>query len=376
MDMARDQRLELRLSGAEFEAVRGAANAQSTTMADVVRSGLRFTTRKRPVYSFDGHGASFVRDSWMVRHPMDTVSGDDGVYEAKQRLKAFAEWRAEAADHVHAFAAISTTNASEIITPEYKPILASFVEDRPLFAATTRASVGNASPFLLPGTVDEASVNGAVAEHTEGSNPSENAAIAFGQVTVAPKSISGLYRVTRELVDSSNPAIDTVCLSVMRESYARQTEARIYAALNTAQSGTITSGFVPSGAMARTSTGPALPSDLRKALLGYVDGRGRAPRSVVASSRPSVAEELDELDMTAYALRNVNVDLSPRITGTAAADGDVFILGGGDVWAWSSPLLEFQYGEREGPASVDLALFGYFAAAVVAPRGVSSIRHT
>jgi hypothetical protein len=70
------------------------------------------------------------------------------------------------------------------------------------------------------------------------------------------------------------------------------------------------------------------------------------------------------------------VDQSAFITGTAAGDGDVFILGDGDVWAWASPLLEFTYFERQGPAVVDLALFGYFATKVVKPSGVASIRHT
>lgn len=104
--------------------------------------------------------------------------------------------------------------------------------------------------------------------------------------------------------------------------------------------------------------------DLRKALLVYTDTRGRAPRAAVASSRVSVAEALETLDMTHWALRDVSVALSPRITGTAAGDGDVFALGTGDLWVWSSPLLEFTYTERQCPGLVDLALFGYFAAKV------------
>ena len=49
------------------------------------------------------------------------------------------------------------------------------------------------------------------------------------------------------------------------------------------------------------------------------------------------------------------MELSPFITGTAAGDGDVFILGRNDLWCWESPLLEFSYAERQGPALVDLA---------------------
>jgi hypothetical protein len=79
----------------------------------------------------------------------------------------------------------------------------------------------------------------------------------------------------------------------------------------------------------------------------------------------------------AFAITNgCGVYLSPQISGVAAGDGDVFVLSASDLFAWSSPLLEFQYFERQGPALVDLSLFGYFGCRVIQPRGVASIRHT
>lgn len=92
--------------------------------------------------------------------------------------------------------------------------------------------------------------------------------------------------------------------------------------------------------------------------------------------RPAVAEALEALDMQAFALRDVTVELSPWITGTAAGDGDVFVTGRGDLWAWSSPLLEFSYGERSGPAMVELAVYGYFATRLIKAAGLAAIRHT
>jgi hypothetical protein len=88
---------------------------------------------------------------------------------------------------------------------------------------------------------------------------------------------------------------------------------------------------------------------------------------VVASSRKAVGEALEALDMQAWALRDVSVELSPWITGTGAGNGDVFVLGRNDLWVWESPLLEFSYtsgpvrpwstitvtcaGSRTGPAA-------------------------
>lgn len=80
--------------------------------------------------------------------------------------------------------------------------------------------------------------------------------------------------------------------------------------------------------------------------------------------------------MTTWALRDVTVELSPFITGTGSTDGDVFILGRNDLWCWESPLLEFHYAERSGPALVDLALFGYAAVRLIRPQGLVAIRHT
>jgi hypothetical protein len=37
------------------------------------------------------------------------------------------------------------------------------------------------------------------------------------------------------------------------------------------------------------------------------------------------------------------------------------------VWCWASPVLTLSYGERQGPALVDLALFGYFATRLIKP---------
>ena len=118
------------------------------------------------------------------------------------------------------------------------------------------------------------------------------------------------------------------------------------------------------------------PPTCVKAIQGYVDFRKTKARSVVASSRASVSDALESLDLQAFALRDVSVELSPWITGGAAGDGDVFILGTGDLWAWSSPLLDFRFAEKRGPATVDLAIWGYFATKMIKPIGLSSIRHT
>jgi hypothetical protein len=190
--------------------------------------------------------------------------------------------------------------------------------------------------------------------------------------------VSGQFRVTREIANSTNPAVDVVVHALMREDFDRQVETMIYTELNgsNGQGGTITGDVVPSGAAVRTSTGAAAggPAESAGAVLRLPQAEAAA--SVVASSRKAVGEALEALDMQAWALRDVTVELSPWITGTAAGDGDVFILGRNDLWAWQSPLLEFSHHEWQGSALVDLALFGSVAVRLIRPQGLAAIRHT
>jgi hypothetical protein len=366
---SRDQRLELRLDDDEASAVRLAADDAEVSTSELVRGTLRHYTAQRLVYSLDASclTPSLVCDVWRAANP---YLGDPT--DARDRLAAHERYM----KGVRAtFAAQSTSTAGQIVPPGYRPLIASIEADRPLYAAASKGDLSDATPFVLPANVTEASIDTGAAVVAENVAPTEGT-LTFASATVSPSGIKGVSKVTREIVDSSNPAIDAVAFSVMREDFNRETEKQIFTELNTVQSGTITSGQVPSGAQARTSAGTALPQDLRKAILNYVDFRKTKARNVVASSRASVSDALESVDLQAFALWDVSIELSPWITGVAAGDGDVFVLGTGDLWCWSSPLLDFRFAEKSGPATVDLAIWGYFATKMVKPVGLSSIRHT
>jgi hypothetical protein len=85
---------------------------------------------------------------------------------------------------------------------------------------------------------------------------------------------------------------------------------------------------------------------------------------------------LEGPDMTAWALWDVTLELSPFITGTTAGRRRVSSSAGMTCGCWESSLLEFHYAERAGPALVDLALFGYVAVRLIRPQGLAAIRHT
>ena len=357
----------------------------------VVPAGRAVVTREAPVYSMNGLGPSLVRDSWHARN---------GDQAARERLRKFEAQTADVAQQAaSAMFAANTTNAAAVITPGYRPDLyvTQLMKGRPLVGGVSRGALEDATPFTIPSFTGSSGMSG---DHTEGSNPSAGT-LTIGTVTVTPVAISGLFQLTREIVDSSNPAIDAIAMQAMGESYSQQTEAKVYTELNGANGvgGTITSGFVPSGAQASTTSGQGdeLIAGIRAAealypfrrfaapTRGYLsqegtsalatavgtDGRPLLP-SVGAQNSAGIGNAVNQ----AWFVDGLTFEPCWSMTGNAAGDADVVMLNQADVWAWESGLLTFRYEERNGPALIDLALFGYFATRVLRPVGLSGIRHT
>jgi hypothetical protein len=64
------------------------------------------------------------------------------------------------------------------------------------------------------------------------------------------------------------------------------------------------------------------------------------------------------------------------MTGVAAGDAQVITLARPDVWVWESPLLTFRYEEKQGPANIELNIFGYYGQHVLRPVGLAGTRIT
>jgi len=377
----------------------GFANLPQPAQRQVIPAGQGAqVTREQAVYLMNGHGPSLVRDSWKARTEHD--------HEAGARLRKFAEQtRDQANEAMRPEFAINTGNASQVIPPGYRPDLyvTQLLKGRPLVGGVSRGTIGDATPFNIPSFV---SASGASAAHVEGVNPT-GGSLTLGTVTVAPGAVSGLFELSREIVDSANPAVDAIAMNAMHESYAQQTEASVYAELNgtTGVGGTITNGFVPSGAQASTSdaspgagetAGGNLLTAIRSALALYPFRRFAAPNQMFLSQEgtstlaaavgtdgrpllPSVGATntvgTGNTVQQGWYIDGLTAQPAWSMSGNAAGDTDVLIFNSADVWAWESPLLMFRFEERGGPARIDLALFGYFATRILRPVGFSGVRH-
>jgi HK97 family phage major capsid protein len=400
------------LTSSLSESFAGGVKAALENMVDPQRDGpepvraARFqVTREAPIYTFDGRGSSLVRDAWYAQREHD----DD----AKERLRRFHAQSNEiaklAAGHVSfaaanaaaEFTTVTTGTASAVIPPGYRPDLfvTLLAQDRPLVNAASRGTIANATPFVVPVF---GSMTNLTDPHTEGVTPSEGS-ITMTTKTVTPGAISGKLPLTREIVDSSNPAIDQIALAAMREDYARQTELNVYTLLNGASGsgGTITAGFVPSGSQAATVAAVASPKllvdALRIALAKYPFARFAAPSMALMGSNPTtlLATAKDTTDRpllpSTGATNSAGLGNSVTqgwfidglahipawvVTGTAAGDTQVFTLNRNDLWVWESPVLAFRFEEKSGPQIIELALFGYFATHLLRPVGLSGMRIT
>jgi hypothetical protein len=296
-------------------------------------------------------------------------------------LRKFSEW---SEDNPIMFAPQTTSSASQVFPTGYRnAITIPMTADRPLSNATDVLPIAASNPFTVPRHTSGGTVHAA---RTEGSQPTEVDTV-FGTATVVPRGLSGMLNLTRELVDSASPGGDIIALQIMREDWFAQAEALIYAELNGANGagGTITAGFVPSGAQARVSTTPAtnLLIDVRKAVLEYANVRRRKARNIVAGSAALTnlggllgAEAASGDDTQLANIFGARLNAAVNDYGVAAGDMRVTILGSNDVATFESPLADFRFDEQAGPAIVRCAVWGYFAISVSRPRGLSSVRFT
>lgn len=366
-----------------------------------VKAARYTVTREEPVYRFNGSGESLVRDAWAAATAHDE--------EAIERLRKYRRQTEEVATLFNAnfglnFAPQTTGTASQIIPPGYRPELyvPQLQQERPIVSSASQGTIANAAPFTVPVF---GSSTGVSADHVEGTNPSDGS-VAFTTKTVTPQAISGRLVLTRELVDSSNPAIDQIALATMRESYNRQTEVKAYTLLNGASGagGTITSGFVPSGAQAVTTAkgtdNQTLVKAIRVALAAYPFARFAAPTIALMGGAATqlLAGAVDTTQRPLFPYLGAgpgaasvgagnsvtmgwNVDGLAFIpawanTGVALGDSQIMILKASDFWVWESPLLSFRFEEKQGPANIELNIFGYFGTHLLRPVGLSGIRIT
>jgi hypothetical protein len=369
-----------------------------------VVNASRAQVREPLVYSLDGRGHSFVRDAWEVKRGS---YGSTATADAFSRLKKYEEQTqalSTAAFNARLdaqFTGGDRTTQAEIIPPGYRPDLyvGQIPQGRPLFEAMSRGALSNATPFKVPVWVGATGMSG---DNSEGTGPSDGTMTAHTYRTVTPTAQSGEFTITRELVDSANPAIDQIALAAMREEYAQDTEAVISTAIagatdgtNTPVSGTSATSTEGCYMYAVTGTGNDLAAEIR-----YMEAEFPFHRYTVAPDRVLLSSQgwgglvraIDDVGrplfpfagaMNAYgtvgqSAQSMNIDGLPGIPAWALSTtyDDVVMFNHVDAWAWESGLLSFRFEEKAGPENIVLNIWGYFAFQILRYTGIHALRYT
>lgn len=313
-----------------------------------------------PVYTFDGKGASFVRDAYNARFSFDS--------EAAERFRRFesqvAEGESAQVGLLTAAVAIRS-GATQFIQNGYRPDLLVEVIDkgRPLVSRIGTVNLTDATPFRLP---VEGVMTGGVGDHTEGTAHVTEGSLAVSDVTITPGAISGAFRLSRELVDSSNPALDRIALQAMTRNYQAATEAKVVAALAAADgTATVSINTVQKlrveinsyyDLLLNDPSGVAAHPGFYSALLADVDTTGR---SMLSTVNPMNAVATPNAGHT-----GANVDGIEVFKAYAVSANDAYLYRAEDVLIGESSLQTFRFEEVEGPGVIKLALWSYFVAAV------------
>lgn len=330
-------------------------------------------------YSFTGYGASFVRDAWNARNALKAEERE----AAQHRVEKFQRMVEESAES-QTFTTGTTGNLSELVptTNRQDMYVPNLSYTRPLFDAVSKGPLADATPFKLP---KFSSATGLAATGTEGVNPS-GGTIDLTDQTITPTSVVGLFQMTREIVMGSNPALDVIAAAEMQRAYEEEIETRIAALFN----GITASTLGATGSVDGDGVDLVQALKLQLATAHFRRGGNRLDRLV---------SEQDAYVAAANAVDTNNRPLLPYL-GVSNSDGTVasglaglnlagypmlpawaltqysFLFASASVWTWNSPVQGFRFEEKNGPAVIDLAIFGLNANAVLRSSDVVRVAYT
>ncbi|MFG1800198.1 phage portal protein [Micromonospora carbonacea] len=313
----------------------------------------------------------------------DLIAGSKGDAVALERAQAFMRDQFDAAMRQAQFD-VDRADAAALNPNRQRPDL--FVDQRefrsPIWEAINKGTIADATPFVLP---KFNSASGLVATHTEGTEPTPGTYTATSQ-TITPTPVSGKVEITREAWDQGgNPQLSGIIWRQMVRAWYEALEAAAVAVLDAASPTqiTITAGAVDDALdQALTAAFAALQFvrggfsmtdmftqvDLYKALVAAVDADGRRLYPALGPSNASGTAR------SRYAALDINgVTALPAwalaASGTVAASSYLFDRESVHGWATAPQRLQFEY----RVAYVDLAIWGYRAAAITDLSGVREI---
>lgn len=339
------------------QATTTAATTTGPTVVPAAPSQLQVASEPS-TYNFSGEGPSIVRDAYRARM--------DGDMEARDRLQRFnSELAGGNPTSILAMAAVeTTTTAPNIVETFHRPDLMRGMIDRarPLLSRVNIVPISSANPYSIPTVGDFDGVD----EHTEGTAHVTEGDLIFGGDTITPRASSGAYRISRELIDSSNPLLDRLAIRKIVKDYRRHTELKAWTAWTT-------------GLVATPSIATVQDFDAQLDAFINTDDELADFAAVSPSYLTGLKADLDadgRPHLARYAPSNATGTLTRSRVGLVAEFGDTDVVRASTVTADQAAIIreagvhfaesrvqQFSFSEVEGPGIVKLALWAYTAAA-------------
>lgn len=295
-----------------------------------------------------------------------------GDGEAAKRLADHAAVTRESEKYLQ-LRGITSSTGSGMVAPIWLPDLFAEVLHRRLRVASQLRQVPFAGPTAW--TLGVAGT-GATTEvqSVEGTNPTESNPTA-GPITVTPKAISGFTDVSRQLLESGNPAADAILWSDLTGDFYDDAEAEVIAAIEAQASvNTVTiadgaalpgarNGLLDAVAAVGDNGGgdPDIFAGRTSRWIGYLKLADTQNRPLITSQAYNPVNNIGRGDATqGYrsavqgSLENLTAVTSPTI---AAARG--FVLNSFELIFSISEPDRFTYDQVVGPAEVRVGVWGY-----------------
>jgi phage head maturation protease len=364
------------------------AGADFSPITDAIRDGFQAispretvtnqveSVREAPAYRFDGVRGEHDFSADLI------AFGRDHDADAGARVMAFMQEQFSPSFDVDT-GNVTALNPSRVRADMY-------VDERtyrtPVYDALYRGSITDMTPFIVP---KFNTASGLVADHVEGVEPTPGAFTATSQ-TVTPSAVSGKVEITREVWDQGgNPQASGLIWNKMVYNYFQALETAAAAVL-TAAAASITDIALTTNAEDDVLVGEltAALADLQFAAGGELislalthqnlyrrlaaavdaDGRKLLPQYGPTNAEGMARSRFGSLDVAGYEF------VPARSLGAASANtSNSWLIDPSSVHLWNSPpqRLEFQY----RVAYVDLAIWGYKAAAITDTAGVRQITY-
>lgn len=346
---------------------KGFAALENPQQRETVSASEALEVTEALPYRFDG-----VAGEFSLIEDMRAAQNGDAV--AKQRFETFVE---------EAFA-VTTTNTGSLNPTKNRPELyvPNLTYSTPLWDLVSTGSIDDRTPFTVP---KFSSASGLVGVHTEGVEPTPGAFAATSQ-TVTPTALSGKIEINREVLDQGgSPQADGIIWGEMLNGWFEAREARIATLLATTSTSELNLGGATDDALVDALTGYfaglqfvrggnrftalAVDGQLFPALVSAKDSAGRALLPVLG---PANAQGQTSGGFDRVQIGNQTAVAAWALGSTVASKSYSFVPS--SVYAWSSAPKKFTFEYQV--KSVDMAIWGYAAGAILRDSDVKPIDYT